>query len=47
MDLLLGTNLMPKLGIKILDAKGQSLLKDQENLTSPATEERLDLNNSP
>ena len=46
-DLLLGTNLMPKLGIKVLDAKGQSLLNDQENLTSPATEERLDLSSSP
>ena len=46
-DLLLGTNLMSKLGIKILDAKGQSLLDDQKNLTLPATEERLDLNSSP
>ena len=46
-DLLLGTKLMPKLGIKVLDAKGQSLLNDQENLTSLATEERLDLNISP
>ena len=46
-DLLLGTNLMSKLRIKILDAKGQSLLNDQKNLTSPATEERLDLNSSP
>ena len=46
-DLLLGTNLMSKLRIKILDAKGQSLLNDQKNLTSPATEERFDLNSSP
>ena len=47
MDLLLGTNLMPiNLESKVLDAKGQSLLNDHENLTSPATEERLDLNSS-
>ena len=46
-DLLLGTNLMSKLRIKILDAKGQSLLNDQKNLTSPATEERFDPNSSP
>jgi len=46
-DLLLGTNLMPKLGIQVLDTMGQSLLNDQENLTSPVTtEESLDLNNS-
>ena len=43
-DLLLSTNLLPKLGIKVLDARGQSLLNDLENLT---TEERLDLNGSP
>ena len=47
MYLLLGTNLIPKLGIKVLNTKGQSLLNGQENLTSPVTEERLDLNSGP
>ena len=40
-DLLLGTDLMPKLGIKILDAKGQSLLENQnqKNRSPPVTTE--------